>query len=597
MSQSLKTRKLAAAPANPGCVDFLTYCGSLDGWLACGWIAREWQETGSAPICTLEFMDHSAEAEANICIFPREDVESIGAGFLLFLQGDGAHARRELLDLRLRSKAQSFSLRPAHSLERPPEPDAKARGLALLKAAPLSERRTRLVTLLSRPAYNGQDTLHTAKIPVFLETDAAVLCPPYGLLLRGWFADPFRQVTALRIRCANKMAVLDPAHWIALARRDVIESLTNVHPDVPENCGFMAFVTDIVIAGEQVYYEVELLDGEVGFKRLPALRSPGVRAIKDTLSLFDLRHQDMVRAFDRVAGPAVAALNAFQRAQKVDVRDLVFGPQPARPACSIIVPLYGRIDFMEYQLAFFSRTLGAEHELIYVLDDPPLLRAAENLATSCLARFGRAFRLLALGANIGYGPANNAGLAQARADTICFLNSDVFPKRADWLEFMLATLRGDRSIGIVGARLLYEDETIQHEGCTFERLSEFGDWRFCLHPNKGFAPGTDESVQTVEAVTGACLLIGAELVRELGGFDESYVIGDFEDADLCCKVREKGLRCVVDRRAQLYHLERQSQGGQQSIARLNLTLYNAWRFQTRWAACMPASPGATDGAP
>jgi GT2 family glycosyltransferase len=592
----LKSRKPAAVPANPGCVDFLTYCGSMDGWLACGWIAREWQEAGPPPICTLDFGAHSTHGDASFVTFPREDVESIGAGFLLFLQGGAAHARRELLDLRLQSKAQSFSLPPAHNLDRPPEPEAKARAVALLKGAAESDQRSRLVKMLGRPAYNGQDTLALVKSPVYVETDGAILCPPCGLLLRGWFADPFRQVTALRIRCANQMAVLDPAHWIALARPDVSQSFAGVHPDIPPNCGFMAFVPDIVVPGAPLYYEVEMQDGEVGFKCVPSLRSPGLRAIKDTLSLFDLRHQDMVRAFDRVVGPAVSALNSFQRAQPHEVHELVFGKQPAQPACSIIVPLYGRIDFMEYQLAFFSRTLGAEHELIYVLDDPPLLRATENLATSCLARFGRPFRLLTLGANIGYGPANNVGLAHARADIICFLNSDVFPKRADWLQTMLATLRSDRRIGIVGARLLYEDDTIQHEGCTFERLAEFGNWNFCLHPNKGFAPGKDESMLTVEAVTGACLLIRTGLVREVGGFDESYVIGDFEDADLCRKIQEKNLLCVVDRRAQLYHLERQSQGGQQSISRLNLTLYNAWRFQKRWPESLPELQQAGDSA-
>jgi GT2 family glycosyltransferase len=237
---------------------------------------------------------------------------------------------------------------------------------------------------------------------------------------------------------------------------------------------------------------------------------------------------------------------------------------------------------MEYQLAIFARTLPRGTELIYVLDDPSLLRAAENLATACLSRFGLPFRLLALSANVGYAPANNIGLAHARADKICFLNSDVFPKRADWLSNMLATLASDTRIGIVGALLLYEDDTIQHEGCAFESLPEFGFWQFSLHPNKGRMPGTDERVAQVEAVTGACLMMRTDLARALGGFDEGYVIGDFEDADLCRKVQARGLTCVVDRRAQLYHLERQSQGGQKVAWRLNLTLYNAWRFQARW---------------
>jgi GT2 family glycosyltransferase len=239
---------------------------------------------------------------------------------------------------------------------------------------------------------------------------------------------------------------------------------------------------------------------------------------------------------------------------------------------------------MEYQLAFFARSLANDHELIYVLDDPPQLRAAETLATSCLARFGLPFRLLAPAENVGFGPASNIGLRHARGETVCFLNSDVFPKRPDWLERMLETLEGNAHVGMVGALLLYEDDTIQHEGCSFARLAEFGNWMFCLHPNKGRLPGADESLLMAEAVTGACQVMRTDLARALGGFDEGYVIGDFEDADLCRQVQKAGLACVVDRRAQLYHLERQSQGGQQMPWRLNLTLFNAWRFQARWGS-------------
>ncbi|MBE7211785.1 MAG: hypothetical protein INR65_12265, partial [Gluconacetobacter diazotrophicus] len=120
-------------------------------------------------------------------------------------------------------------------------------------------------------------------------------------------------------------------------------------------------------------------------------------------------------------------------------------------------------------------------------------------------------------------------------------------------------------------------------GVAYEPLPEFANWQFSLHPRKGRAPVADGvRVREVEAVTGACLLMPIALSREVGGFDEGYVIGDFEDVDLCRKAQAKGRICVVDRRAELYHLERQSQGKQAESWRLNLTLYNAWRFQNRW---------------
>jgi GT2 family glycosyltransferase len=583
MPPSLKPRK-AVAPANPGCVDFIAFSRALDGWIACGWIAREWQESDAAPGCALDFGEACVQGDGTICLFAREDVVAIGAGFVLFVPGGGAHARHELVELRLASAWQAFSLKPAHQVERPSEVEAIARCKAHLVGAPVSDRRARLLALLNRPAFAGVDTLQSLPSPVFLEIDSAVLCPPDGLLLHGWFADPFDKVAAIRVRGGEHAQVLDPTAWIATARDDVARRMVETYPDFPQNCGFMAYVPGVTPGGEGFHLEVELEDGAVGFKCAPPVRSPGLRAITDVLSRFDLRYQEMVRAYDCVVGPAVSALNAFARAHAPAIRALQFGVQPVRPRCSIIVPLHGRIDFMEYQLAFFARSLANDHELIYVLDDPPQLRAAETLATSCLARFGLPFRLLAPAENVGFGPASNIGLRHARGETVCFLNSDVFPKRPDWLERMLETLEGNAHVGMVGALLLYEDDTIQHEGCSFARLAEFGNWMFCLHPNKGRLPGADESLLMAEAVTGACQVMRTDLARALGGFDEGYVIGDFEDADLCRQVQKAGLACVVDRRAQLYHLERQSQGGQQMPWRLNLTLFNAWRFQARWGS-------------
>ena len=83
-------------------------------------------------------------------------------------------------------------------------------------------------------------------------------------------------------------------------------------------------------------------------------------------------------------------------------------------------------------------------------------------------------------------------------------------------------------------------------------------------------------------MTAACMVMSHELLLRLGGLDERYAVGDFEDADLCLRVRAEGLRCVVDNRATLYHLERQSQNDGPGSWRMNLTLFNAWQYRKRW---------------
>ena len=91
----------------------------------------------------------------------------------------------------------------------------------------------------------------------------------------------------------------------------------------------------------------------------------------------------------------------------------------------VIVTLFGRLDFIEYQLAFFSRHARAQpYELIYVLDDPARARQLEILAASAFARFAIPFRIVLLAQNLGFAPANNLGLALARAP---FVESLVLP--------------------------------------------------------------------------------------------------------------------------------------------------------------------------
>jgi GT2 family glycosyltransferase len=571
---------------NPGCVDFVTHCPKLGGWLAGGWIALGWDDSDAPPDCTLQFADGVVSGAAPLCLFPREDVRKLGTGFVLFLADETTRGHRDLLELRLRRPGHDVRLPPSVKLHKPSEADAITRTKTQLAASARTAQRASLLNLITRPAFTGQDTLNTLGADVFVETDAAILCPPGGLLLRGWFADPFRRVASLRVRCGSQSVLLDPQKWVSIARPDVCESLAKQHANIAERCGFMVFVPGIYASNAVCAYEVETRSGEVVFKKIPAIRSPGLPAIKEALSVFDLRYQEMINAFEHVVGPAVGSMNAFRLEVPPAVTVMAFGKPHPEPSCSIIVPLYGRIDFMEYQMAIFARTLGEDVEIIFVLDDPPRLNATERLASACHARFGRAFQLLCLDRNLGYAPANNIGLKHARAPYVCLLNSDVFPKAPNWLTHMLETAQSDPRVGVVGALLLFEDETIQHEGCTYEALREFGGWRFPLHKNKGRAVSADESVREVEAVTGACLVMRTDLARDVGGLDEGYVIGDFEDVDLCCKVQARGLTCVVDRRARLYHLERQSQNGnngaQNATWRLNLTLFNAWRFQSRW---------------
>ena len=118
----------------------------------------------------------------------------------------------------------------------------------------------------------------------------------------------------------------------------------------------------------------------------------------------------------------------------------------------------------------------------------------------------------------------------------------------------------------------------------YRPLPEYGDWHFVDHPNKGRRPEAGKGVLIAPVITAACLVMKRDIANDLKGFDESFIIGDFEDADLCQRLSQKGLQCAVDTDVVLHHLERQSQNRLSGHWRMNLTLYNAWLHQRRWFA-------------
>jgi GT2 family glycosyltransferase len=194
------------------------------------------------------------------------------------------------------------------------------------------------------------------------------------------------------------------------------------------------------------------------------------------------------------------------------------------------------------------------------------------------------FRILTTGENRGFAGANNLGVSVSRASHLLFMNSDVVPVEAGWLGKMLAAIERRPKIGIVGARLFYPNGSIQHDGMTFQWEPS---WQAYLnkHPRAGMeAPMTAPGRKNHVALTAACMLMRRDTFDAVGGFDEGFLIGDFEDSDLCLKVRERDLELVCLSDINLVHLERQSftgigaNGFRERVAR-----YNAWRHQRRWA--------------
>jgi GT2 family glycosyltransferase len=144
---------------------------------------------------------------------------------------------------------------------------------------------------------------------------------------------------------------------------------------------------------------------------------------------------------------------------------------------------------------------------------------------------------------------------------------------------------------------LFEDGSIQHDGIGFVPHPQLPEIWLNDHPGKGLSPAEAPPPEDVEipAVTGACMLLRRDTYLELGGLDDEYVIGDFEDSDLCLRLRERELLSYCARGETLYHLERQSLPHLGPADwRAKITLYNAWRHTRRWRDVLARAGGSEE---
>ncbi len=497
------------------------------------------------------------------------------------------------------------------------EGDAAAaqQSLELLRASALVAENTAEVDLLGRvistlawlEEYPRDQLSHGADRIGFAMAVDTIQLSNCGTLLRlkGWMLDPGNQIEHLcliRGSRVHRLQITRAHYW---ARPDLGEVMARC------GCapGYEAGFSLALVLGPE-----ERLRSHAGesMELLVVLRNGEQFLVRRVAVVSELSSAELKQAVDSVfsnscelLAPEAAvklrhAWSALVR-QRMKVRPQVrrWGPVPERPDLSVVVPLYGRIDFMDYQLNWFNAWLrrGGEealrYQLIYVLDDPRLKDAFEALSRRCQALYGMPFETVLNASNLGFAGANNVGAEQARSEVLLLLNSDVLPANQHSLALMLRAWRQHEGrIGALGARLLFDNGGLQHAGMEFVRQNDLpgrlSEVWLNEHPMKGlkleFAAEERLALQEVEAATAACLMLDTALFREIGGLSTDFVIGDFEDSDLCLRVRQRGLPVLVDLEASFYHLERQSVGHGESgdLLKTKVVAMNACTQQEKW---------------
>lgn len=175
---------------------------------------------------------------------------------------------------------------------------------------------------------------------------------------------------------------------------------------------------------------------------------------------------------------------------------------------------------------------------------------------------------------------NNFGVPYAKGEYLLFMNNDVELINPDAIREMLGYLQRP-DVGIVGCRLLYEDDTIQHAGVVIGFGGIAGHTFIGLHEVQNSYFHRALTAQDYSAVTAACLMTKRSLFDAVGGYTEELAVA-FNDIDFCLKIRQQGALVVYNPYALFHHYESKSRGLEDTPEKVERFNREIAQFMKRW---------------
>jgi GT2 family glycosyltransferase len=244
------------------------------------------------------------------------------------------------------------------------------------------------------------------------------------------------------------------------------------------------------------------------------------------------------------------------------------------PKVSIIIPTRDNVSFLRRCLESVERlTTYRNYELLIVDNDSRDQATVEYLAST-------PHRVIPFREAFNYSRINNFAVSQAEGEYVLLLNDDTEVISGGWLEAMLEHAQRPE-VGAVGARLLYPDGRIQHAGVIvgvgspWEPGVAMHSHQFYSSESPGYA-GALMVTTNYSAVTAACMLFRKSLFDELGGMEEENLPIQFNDVELCLRMRERGYYIVYTPYAELYHHESVTRGHWSGDRTENLYMRERW---------------------
>jgi GT2 family glycosyltransferase len=247
------------------------------------------------------------------------------------------------------------------------------------------------------------------------------------------------------------------------------------------------------------------------------------------------------------------------------------------PDASIIIPVHNRWTYTLHCLAVLQQHKATRSFEVIVVDD-----GSSDGTASMLADWP-GLAVLSNPDNRGFVRACNAGAASARGKYLVLLNNDT-QVQPGWLDALLHTFERHQNVGLVGSKLIYPDGRLQEAGGIV--FSDGSAWNYGHLDD----PGRPEYSYLRESdyVSGASVAIERRLFDKLGGFDDCFAPGYYEDLDLAFRARQAGYRILYQPASVVVHFEGASAGTDEAAATgmKRFQAANRRTFVERWGTAI-----------
>ncbi len=264
------------------------------------------------------------------------------------------------------------------------------------------------------------------------------------------------------------------------------------------------------------------------------------------------------------------------------------------PEISIVTLTHNKLEVTRRCLPSLLKTKGSSSWELIVVDNGSTDGTTAWLETFRIDAGKAGINVTVIGnpGNMGCSTARNQGIDAAEGAFITFIDNDVALRTAHWLDRLSGVFNDTPDTGIVGPRIVYPTppHLIQCAGVGISRNGRV------LFRGRGKPRETPELScrEPVQALISACFMTRAETLARYGGFDEAFNPVEFEDFDLCYRIRESGLQAIYEPSVEMYHLESVTTQGTESIPNAALIIRNGMTFKRRWHKMFSREHGPDD---